>query len=201
MCGTMCELTIRTIRQLYKVSTPCVDDHHFNEEEMKSEGGLSKVFSQISLQCFFLAQIGRLDISIGSEQLQPTGCKHHTSNDMFSRCKSVQNMATGKSDGQLTQLDNKLTIQAVYPGYDCNHSILRDLPWLFSSRDFGYLRPEPHFRIFPTLGPLRAKKAMISMVGLLTLMEELTPQVNFSWVGCCRSLASWRNIYNSRIMC
>ena len=29
---------------------------------------------------------------------------------MFSRCKSVQNMATGKSDDQLTQPDNKLKI-------------------------------------------------------------------------------------------
>ena len=37
-------------------------------------------------------------------------CKHNTSNDMFSRCKSVQNMATGKSDDQLIQPDNKLKI-------------------------------------------------------------------------------------------
>ena len=83
----MCELTIRTIRQLYKVSTPCVDDHHFNEEEMKSEGGLSKVFSQICLQCFFLAQIGRLDISMASEQL------HCSSNEVqeFMFEKAIRN--------------------------------------------------------------------------------------------------------------
>ena len=37
-------------------------------------------------------------------------CKHNTSNDMFSRCKSVQNMATGKSDDQIIQPDNKLII-------------------------------------------------------------------------------------------
>ena len=55
----------------------------------------------------------------------------------------------------------------------------------------------PHL---PDSRPSRAKKAMISMVGLLALMEELIPQVNFSWVGCCRSLASWKNIYHSRIM-
>ena len=29
---------------------------------------------------------------------------------MFSRCKSVQNMATGKSDDQIIQPDNKLII-------------------------------------------------------------------------------------------
>ena len=28
-----CELANRTTQQLYKVSTPCIDDHHFEEEE------------------------------------------------------------------------------------------------------------------------------------------------------------------------
>ena len=31
-----CELANKTTQQLYKVSTPCIDDHHFKEEEMKS---------------------------------------------------------------------------------------------------------------------------------------------------------------------
>ena len=31
-----CELANRTTQQLYKVSTPCIDDRHFKEEEMKS---------------------------------------------------------------------------------------------------------------------------------------------------------------------
>ena len=41
-----CELANRTTQQLYKVSTPCMDDqddHHFKEEELKSVGELSKV--------------------------------------------------------------------------------------------------------------------------------------------------------------
>ena len=38
------------------------------------------------------------------------GCKHNTSNDMFSRCKSVQKMATGKSDDQFIQRENKLKL-------------------------------------------------------------------------------------------
>ena len=48
--------------QLYKVSTPCIDDHHFKEEEMKSVGELSQVCSQIVLKCFYLARIERPDI-------------------------------------------------------------------------------------------------------------------------------------------
>ena len=57
-----CELANKTTQQLYKVSTPCIDDHHFKEEELKSVGELSKVCSQIVLKCLYLARIGRLDI-------------------------------------------------------------------------------------------------------------------------------------------
>ena len=37
-----CELANKTTQQLYKLSTPCIDDHHFKEEETKSVGELSK---------------------------------------------------------------------------------------------------------------------------------------------------------------
>ena len=33
-----CELANKTPQQIYKVSTPCIDDHHVIEEEMKSVG-------------------------------------------------------------------------------------------------------------------------------------------------------------------
>ena len=46
-----CELANKTTQQLYKVSTPCIDDHHIKEEEMKSVGELSHVCSQIVLKC------------------------------------------------------------------------------------------------------------------------------------------------------
>ena len=49
-------------RQLYKVSTLCIDDHHFKEEELKSVGELWKVCSQIVLKCLYLSRIGPLDI-------------------------------------------------------------------------------------------------------------------------------------------
>ena len=48
-------------QQLYKVATPCLDDHQF-EEEMQSVGELSVVCSQIVLKCLHLARIGRPDI-------------------------------------------------------------------------------------------------------------------------------------------
>ena len=57
-----CELANRTTQQLYKVSTPCFYDHHFNEEELKSVGDLSHVCSQIVLKSLYLARIGRPDI-------------------------------------------------------------------------------------------------------------------------------------------
>ena len=41
-----CELANKTTQQLYKVSTPCIDDQHFKEEEVKSVGELSQVCSQ-----------------------------------------------------------------------------------------------------------------------------------------------------------
>ena len=37
----------RRLNNSTKVSTPCIDDHHFKEEEMKSGGELSQVCSQI----------------------------------------------------------------------------------------------------------------------------------------------------------
>ena len=48
--------------QLYQVTTPCIDDHHFKEEELGSVGEMSKVCSQIVLKCLHLASIGRPDI-------------------------------------------------------------------------------------------------------------------------------------------
>ena len=57
-----CELANKTTPQLYKVTAPRIDDHHFDEEEMKSVGELSKVCSQIVLKSLYSARIGRLDI-------------------------------------------------------------------------------------------------------------------------------------------
>ena len=61
-CGrSYCELANRTTQQLYKVATPCLDDHQFKEEELGSAGELSKVCSEIGVKCIYLARIGGPD--------------------------------------------------------------------------------------------------------------------------------------------
>ena len=57
-----CELANKTTQQLYKVATPCHDDHLFKAEEVGSVREVSKVCSQIVLKCLYLARIGRPDI-------------------------------------------------------------------------------------------------------------------------------------------
>ena len=52
-----CELANKTTQQLYKVATPCMDDHQFEEEENESVGELSTDCSQIVLKCLYLARI------------------------------------------------------------------------------------------------------------------------------------------------
>ena len=54
--------TLRKVEQFYKVSTPCLDDHQFKKEELETVGELSKVCSQIVLECLYLSRIGRLGI-------------------------------------------------------------------------------------------------------------------------------------------
>ena len=57
-----CELANKKKEQLYKVSTPCLDDHNFKKEELEAVGELPKVCSQIALKCLCLARFGRLHI-------------------------------------------------------------------------------------------------------------------------------------------
>ena len=51
----------RRLNNSAKLSTPCIDDHHFIEEELKSVGELSTVSSQIVLKYLYLTRIGRPD--------------------------------------------------------------------------------------------------------------------------------------------
>ena len=61
--GRYLELANQTVEQLYKVSTPCPDDHHFKKEELEMVEELSKVCCQIVLKYQNLARIiGRPDI-------------------------------------------------------------------------------------------------------------------------------------------
>ena len=53
---------IRRLNNSTKYPTPCFDDHHFKEEDLKFMGELSKVCSQVVMKCLYLARIGRPDI-------------------------------------------------------------------------------------------------------------------------------------------
>ena len=57
--------------QLYKVSCPCLDDHHVEKEDLGSVGELSEVCAQIVLKCLYVARIGGPDIlqSVETEHL------------------------------------------------------------------------------------------------------------------------------------
>ena len=59
----------KTTEQLYKVATPCLDDHHLKEEENGSVGELSAVCAQIVLICLYLARIVRPDILRSANKL------------------------------------------------------------------------------------------------------------------------------------
>ena len=57
-CVESCfEFANKTTEQLYKVATPCMDDHQFKEEN-GSVAELSTVCSQIVLKCLTLARVG-----------------------------------------------------------------------------------------------------------------------------------------------
>ena len=61
----------------------------------------------IFLNSLTLLQMDRLQLTAVYSNRR---CKYHTSNDEFSRCKSVHKMATGKTAHELIQHDNKMRI-------------------------------------------------------------------------------------------
>ena len=69
-----CELANKATQQLFKVATPCLDDHQVKDQEMGSVGDLSKVCSQIVLKCLYLSRIGRPDMLMVREQI--CTCNH-----------------------------------------------------------------------------------------------------------------------------
>ena len=70
-----CELANKNVDHLYKVSSPCLDDHHFKKEDFQSVGDLSNVSSQIVLKCLYLTRIGRPDILWSVNKLARTVTK------------------------------------------------------------------------------------------------------------------------------
>ena len=67
--GRYYELAKKNIEQLFRVSTPCVDNHQFREEESEYVEESSKVCSCIVITCIHLAGVGRPDILLFANQL------------------------------------------------------------------------------------------------------------------------------------
>ena len=97
-----CELAHKTTQQLYKVATPCEDDHQFKEEENQSVGELSAVCSQIVLTCLYLARSGRPDILwfVWTNLLvrSQNGREHVTNALRVSSCASITQVNTSNAD-------------------------------------------------------------------------------------------------------
>ena len=67
--GRYCDLGNKNTEQLFRVSTPCVDNHHVREEESESVEESSNVCSCIVLICLYLGRIGRHDILLSANHL------------------------------------------------------------------------------------------------------------------------------------
>ena len=63
-----CESATKMTQQLYKLSTPCIDDHHFKEEELKSLGELSKSMLSNCSEMLVLGTCWKTCYSLFSEQ-------------------------------------------------------------------------------------------------------------------------------------
>ena len=57
-----CELSGKTINQLVKVPTPCIDDHLIPVEEFQVKGVLAPVAARIVLMALFFARLARMDV-------------------------------------------------------------------------------------------------------------------------------------------
>ena len=69
-----CGLANKT-EQLYKVSTPCLDDHNYKEGEPETVGQFSQSCSQNVSKCLYLIRIGRPEILWSVNQLAPAVTK------------------------------------------------------------------------------------------------------------------------------
>ena len=68
-----CELANKKVEQVYEVSSPCLDDHQFMQEELESAGEFCEVCSQIVLKCLYWHE---LDDMTSSESQQAGEISH-----------------------------------------------------------------------------------------------------------------------------
>ena len=65
-----CELANKKVKQFFKISSLCLDEHRFKQEELELVGELSQVCSQLVLKCSHVARVGRPDVQWLSTNLQ-----------------------------------------------------------------------------------------------------------------------------------
>ena len=146
-CSKMRRKTLRTskkkLEQLYKVSSLCMDDHQFKQEELESVGEFSEVCSQLVLKCLYLARIGRLDILWSVNKLARSvtkwtqacdrrsarliSCIHHTID--FRQCCHVGNTAQHCRLGLFQDSDSA-------GGFEDSQSTSGGVLCIFGSRTF-----------------------------------------------------------------
>ena len=75
-----CELAHKKVEQIYRVSSLCLDDNQFKQEELESVGKLPEVCSQIVLKYLYSARSGRPDIlwSASLRDQSQNGLRHVT---------------------------------------------------------------------------------------------------------------------------
>ena len=56
------ELANKKLKDLKKVTTPCIDDHQLSPEDFETKGELASVASKAVLKCLYLARKARPDI-------------------------------------------------------------------------------------------------------------------------------------------
>ena len=141
------ELANKKAGQLYKVSTPCLDDPNFKKEDLETVGELPKVSSKIVLKCLYLDRIGRLDILWSVNKLARAvtkwtracdkrlarllSCIHH-SNDHRPYCHvgtTARQCRLGlfqdsDSAGRLWQILNRLRVKLCVSSEAAEHSFL-----------------------------------------------------------------------------
>ena len=129
---------------LYKSSTPCLDDHQFKKQELETVGELPKVCSQIVLKWLSLARIGRPDILLSVNELAGAVTKSTRACDrrLALLISYIHNASDHKqychvNTAQHCRLDFSKTL--ILLGILKTHNRLRDVFYLFS----GVERPFP----------------------------------------------------------
>ena len=86
-----CELTNKTTQQLYKISTPCLDDHQFKEEELEYVGGVVKWMLSKFLEMSIFDTYWTIWYSMNV--LQTCTCDHKHGSELVTNIQYVWSLA------------------------------------------------------------------------------------------------------------